>query len=152
MSAHPLTASHGFTLVEALLAIGLMAGAGVAMASLGLVAARTVRDGRDRTLAALAADAVLADTARPNAAATVSSCLTDDAAGCHDGIDADGRPAASAAGGVYRRRWRVRDHTPGLVPGRVIAACVGPLGAMRPAVGGRPAGTCLITVSVEVRP
>lgn len=143
---------RGFTLIEALLALALMSGAGVTIATLSVAATRTVLDGRDRTLSVLAADAVLAREARPEAAVTGLACLEADGAGCRDGIEADGQAAAAPSGGVYRRRWRVRDHSPGLTPGRVVVTCVGPVGAMRDAPGRRPAGTCLGTVGIEVRP
>jgi prepilin-type N-terminal cleavage/methylation domain-containing protein len=144
------TSARGFTLIEALVGVALMAMAGASLAGVSVVATRSVALGRDRTLATLAAAAALAREARADAAPTAASCLQADAAGCADGVDAEGRPAV-AGDGVYRRRWHVDARAASGPPARLVIACAGAVREMGAVTRGAP-GSCLVAVAVEVQP
>lgn len=144
--------SHGTGLIEALIATTVMATALVTMAGLASLALRTVVNGRNRSLAAIHAQAKLELllASRTSVPATPGDALDRDVAGCNEYLDAEGRAAgvdAGHAGTVFVRRWLVAPvpNRPGLqviivAVGRCAAGPGGSLACVSPATSVRAAG------------
>lgn len=101
----------GTSLVEAVIAIGILVGAVLAMASLASLALRTSVSGRERSVG-LALAAQKLDALSPAASTLTPSpedALIRDAPGFVDWIDAAGRTDSTRVGTVFVRRWRVVD-------------------------------------------
>lgn len=99
---------HGTTLIEAIIAIGLLAGAVVTMAGLASVAIRTSAIARERSMATLLALQKVESLCRDAAALAPSAAnaWSVDTPGHVEYLDEHGRPLAGRAG-VYVRRWAV---------------------------------------------
>ena len=124
-----LSRTSGTSLIEAIVATAVVATAIATLAGLLSLAAHTVMLGRDRTLAAIHAQAKLESlrASRASMAASPSDALTHNVSGWSEFLDMDGRRAghdAGYAGAVFVRRWQA---TP--VPGRpglmIIVVVVG---------------------------
>ena len=115
--------SSGFSLVEALIAVGLTTTIALGTAQLFSIAIAQNLAARDQTLMGLAAAAKIDDLAAAVAsesiAVTPGDALERDADGCHDTIERSGR--------TYVRRWRVAP-VPGFGPDAfAIAVRVAPI-------------------------
>jgi Tfp pilus assembly protein PilV len=99
---------RGTTLVEAIVAIGLLAGAVVSMAGLASVAIRTSTIARERSMATLLAVQKMEVLCRDASALAPSAAnaWSVDTPGQVEYLDQYGRPLAGARG-VYVRRWAV---------------------------------------------
>jgi hypothetical protein len=99
---------RGTTLVEAIIAIGLLAGAVVSMAGLASVAIRTSAIARERSMATLLAVQKMEVLCRDASALAPSAANAwfVDTPGHVEYLDEFGRPLAGARG-VYVRRWAV---------------------------------------------
>lgn len=103
------TGRAGTSLVEAVIAIGLLAGAVVLLASMAALAVRTNSRARERTFAALMAVEKLEAlaSAAPVLTPSPGDALTTDVPGCVDFLDAAGHASARPERAVFVRRWRV---------------------------------------------
>jgi len=140
---------RGTTLVEAVVAVGLLAGAVVAMAGLASLAVRTSALAREHSYAAILALQKMEALARGAAAAPASpaGAWAADTAGFVEYLDARGRPVAAGARGAFVRRWSVvpLPADPGLVSIQVaVAPCRPSPGASR--CGRAPALARLATI------
>jgi hypothetical protein len=99
----------GTSLIEAVIAIGLLTGAVLALASLASLSIRADARARERTLAALLAAQKLESlaVAPQSLPLSPSDSLLTDAPGFVDLLDAAGRKPDEAAGVVFVRRWSV---------------------------------------------
>ena len=99
----------GTSLIEAVIAIGLLAGGVMVLASLAALAVQTNARARDRTRATLSAVQKLESLAAAvqGLAPSPPDALADDVPGFVDYVDAAGRSTEQAAGAVFVRRWRV---------------------------------------------
>jgi hypothetical protein len=100
--------ASGTTLVEAVIAIGLLAGAVVSMAGLASLAIRNASMARERSMATLLALQKMEALGRDAAALapTAASAWSVDTPGHVEYLDEYGRPLAGRRG-VYVRRWAV---------------------------------------------
>jgi prepilin-type N-terminal cleavage/methylation domain-containing protein len=124
---HRAAAESGFTLIEALIAMGIAAIAAMNVATLLVLSVRSAHDARDWTIeTTLAAQKLEELSASAWGAADLSispdDALERDAAGYADRVDARGLPPGQAPGpssSVFIRRWSVqslaRPGTPALV-------------------------------------
>lgn len=100
---------RGTTLVEAIVAIGLLAGAVVMLAGLSSVAVRGAALARERSLAAVLAVQKMEALCRDvrSAATSPGNALVTDSPGFIEYLDARGEVAAGRSGIVFVRRWSV---------------------------------------------
>jgi Tfp pilus assembly protein PilV len=100
---------RGTSLVEAVIAIGLLTGAVLVLASLATLAVQTNARARARTLAALSAAQKLESlaVAAQDLIPSPSDALETDAPGFVDFVDASGRGTSGQPSAVFVRRWRV---------------------------------------------
>jgi type II secretory pathway pseudopilin PulG len=100
---------RGTTLVEAIVAIGILAGAVVALAALSSIATRNAALARDRSMATILALQKMEDVCRDvsTAPASPANAWAVDTSGYVEYLDAYGRPVNGRAGGAYVRRWSV---------------------------------------------
>jgi type II secretory pathway pseudopilin PulG len=103
------TADRGTTLVEAVVAIGILAGAVVALAGLAALAVGTAARARERSTAAIVAFQKMEAICRDVAASPISpaDAWAVDTAGFVEHLDASGENVAPGSGGVFVRRWSV---------------------------------------------
>jgi hypothetical protein len=101
-------AQEGTTLVEAIIAVGLLAGAVVGLAALSSVAVRQVALANERTMAMVLARQKLEALCReaPALGPSAENAWSVDSPGHVEYLDAHGRPIG-ARRGVYVRRWAV---------------------------------------------
>ncbi|MFO7692046.1 MAG: hypothetical protein R6V57_03060 [Vicinamibacterales bacterium] len=131
-----LIADRGTTLVEALIAIGILAGAVVALAGLSSVAVRSSASARERSVATLLALQKLETVCLDGATSPPSpaNAWAIDTPGYIEYLDQYGNRLAGPAAGVYVRRWSI---TPlpsdaNLLAVQVaVAPCRTPSGAVR---------------------
>lgn len=133
--------ASGFSLIEALVALALVAGVSATVPPALAVAARLQRDSAVETEAAVMAASRLESLKADVAAGRISAGGSLDAAhdGWHAGIDRDGNLVA-AGRAVYECRWRV---TPAPAPAGAWMVSV----RVMPAVDARLA----VTISTAVR-
>ena len=100
---------RGMTLVEVIVAIGILAGAVVALASLSSLAIRNAAIARERSLATLLAvqkmEALCRDVS--SAPASPADAWAADTPGFMEYLDVDGNLVDAAGGGAYVRRWSI---------------------------------------------
>jgi type II secretory pathway pseudopilin PulG len=100
---------HGTTLVEAVVAIAILAGAVVALAGLSSVATRNSALARERSVATILAfqkmEALCRDVS--SAPASPANAWAVDTPGYLEYLDAHGNVVGGRGGGVYVRRWSV---------------------------------------------
>ena len=164
MQPKPQSSADGFTLLETVVATGILVTALAGIAQLFALAVRSTREAGAQAAALTAAhdkverlralafsyDALGAPVTDPGLATTSAQSLDVDTAGAVDFVSADGGVAgvtAAAGGAVFTRRWRV---TPigHLVPEAIaIEVCVfrSPADGLAPAT----AHACLATVRVR---
>lgn len=97
--------NRGFTLLEALVAMGLVTSGVLTLAALAMQVTGQVAWSRQRLTGLWLADAAVAAVGTPPIADTGADCLSRDIAGCFELVDARGQPTASVPAWV--RRWRV---------------------------------------------
>jgi type II secretory pathway pseudopilin PulG len=104
-----LHANRGTTLVEAVVAIGILAGAVAALAGLSSVAVRTSSLARERSVATLLALQKMEAVCQNVASTAVSpvNAWAVDTPGYVEYLDAQGNLLAGSGGGTYVRRWSV---------------------------------------------
>lgn len=100
---------RGTTLVEAIIAIGILAGAVVALAGLSAAAVRTAALARERSVATLLAFQKMEDVCRDVSLAPASpaDAWETGSPGHVEYLDSRGNLAAGPAAGIYVRRWSV---------------------------------------------
>jgi Tfp pilus assembly protein PilV len=100
---------RGTTLVEAIIAVGILAGAVVALAGLASVATRNSAMARERSMATVLAlqrmEALCRDVS--SAPASSANAWAVDTTGNLEYLDAHGNIVGSRSGSVYVRRWSV---------------------------------------------
>ena len=98
---------QGTTLVEAVIAIGILAGAVVALAGLSSLAVRNAASARERSVATVLAlqkmEALCRDVS--SIPASPSNAWSVDTAGYLEYLDARGNVIGGRGGGAYVRRW-----------------------------------------------
>jgi Tfp pilus assembly protein PilV len=104
-----LYVERGTTLVEAVVAIGLLAGAVIVLAGLSAQAVRTAALARERSVAAMLALQKMEAMCRDvhTAALSPGSALESDAPGFFEYVNVRGEAAGEADGSVFVRRWAV---------------------------------------------
>ena len=104
-----LTTERGTTLVEALIAIGILAGAVVVLAGLSSVAVRTTALARERSVAALLALEKMEEVCLDAASSPLSpaNAWAADTPGHLEYLNSRGGLLAGRRGAVYVRRWSV---------------------------------------------
>jgi type II secretory pathway pseudopilin PulG len=104
-----LQVDGGTTLVEAVVAIGILAGAVVALAGLAAIAVGTAARARERSTAAILAFQKMEAICRDAAGLPISppDAWASDTAGFVEHLDASGEHVAAGRGGVFVRRWSV---------------------------------------------
>jgi len=134
MDIHP---ERGSTLVEAVVAIGLLAGAMTVLAGLSHLAVRSTTMARERSVAAILAVQKLEALGRDVRALATSpgNALEADAAGFIEYVDARGRVTAGDAA-AFVRRWSVI----ALAPDAALLAIQVDAAACRAAPGARRCG------------
>jgi type II secretory pathway pseudopilin PulG len=128
--------ARGTTLVEAIVAIGILAGAVVAMAGLSSLAIRHAALARERSMATILATQKMEALCRDAASAPESpaNAWSVDTPGFVEYLDAYGVPVAGPGGNVYVRRWSVTPlpSDPSLLAIQVgVSPCRTPPGAAR---------------------
>ena len=100
---------RGTTLVEAIIAVGILAGAVVALAGLSALAVRTSALARERSVATLLALQKIESVCRDVAAVPVSpaNAWAVDTPGHMEYLDSQGNLLVGRSGGTYVRRWSV---------------------------------------------
>ncbi len=147
----------GFTLIEVLVAMTLLATAAAGVASLIVTAAASVRSARAHTWAGLLASdkmEALRGLQWPALASSPGGSLQRNAAGFVDYLDASGRELSTGAAGhaVYVRRWSVLPLPVASADALVLQVLVIP-GALRDVEAARPSalpGGVLLT-SIRTR-
>lgn len=104
-----LRKEEGTTLVEAIVAIGILAGAVVSLAGLAATATRATAISRERSMATvLALQKMEALSHDPSSLAiSPAGAWAQDTPGFVEYLDAHGNVIGAHAGGVYVRRWAV---------------------------------------------
>lgn len=139
--------THGFSLVEAMVAIAIVTTGVLGMASLAQQVVDTVARSRRHLSSAVLADGLLAARLAGPLVATATDCLTRDVAGCFDAVDEEGRPAAAPS---FVRRWRTAPLVGAPVPTWTLSVCVVPVD--RRDAGGVAPGACVARVVSVVGP
>jgi hypothetical protein len=100
---------RGATLAEAIIAIGILTGAVVAMAGLSSLAIRNAAVARERSMATILAVQKMESLCRDVAAVGVSpaNAWQVDTPGFVEFLDAYGSPVANSGGSLYVRRWSI---------------------------------------------
>ncbi len=141
--------SRGFSLVETLVAITLVACAITGLAQLVAMSARANRESRQRTLAIVLATEKMEQLR--SASSTLEASGTDSLAGNVDGLcdflDEYGRTLGSGTsapvGTMYERRWSVQDISAAATAAWLLQVNV------RPSTLGLSAGARLVSVSAR---
>lgn len=139
----------GFTVVEALVALGIIAAGVATMAALAARTTEIVLRARQRSVATHLADATLTDLAARGVAPSAADCLLRDIAGCVEYHDATGR-LVTGPGGGYAVRWHAATVPGSPVPATLLTVCAVPDADRGPAV--RPPGACATRVVMETWP
>jgi len=139
----------GFTVVEAVVALGVIAAGVATMAALAARTTEIVLRARQRTIAAHLADAALTDLAARHVAPSAADCLLRDIAGCVEHRDAAGARATGPSGG-YAVRWHAAGVPGSPVPAALLTVCAVPDADRGPAL--RPPGACATRVVMEAWP
>ena len=118
---------RGFTLVEAVVAIGIITSGMLAFAALAFQMTATVTWSRRQLTGAWLADAAVTARLAVPLTATAADCLAHDVAGCHEVVDGRGRP--TTVGPAYVHRWRVAQVAPPPSAVWAVASCFVPMPA-----------------------
>ena len=139
----------GFTVVEALIALGIIASGVLAMAGLALRTTEAVSRARQRTVAAQLADGGLTELAARGVAGSSPGCLLRDMAGCVEYRDARGQPLGGPPA-AYALRWYAAAVAGSPAPATILTVCAVPEPERAPGTG--PAGACATRVLMEPWP
>jgi type II secretory pathway pseudopilin PulG len=142
-------ADEGFSLLEATVALAVIAAGIVALTALALSTTATVTRARDRTVASSLADAILTELATDVVAPTGPGCLLSDVAGCVSYRDADGTVRDGPAA-PYAVRWRAVAVPSSPIPATLLTVCAVP--APERGAATRAPGACLARVVMEAWP
>ena len=138
----------GFSVVEAIVALAIVAGGVVALAALAVQATGIVVNARQRGVALYLAEAALTELAARGVPASSPACLLSDVPGCVEYRDGEGRVAAPGA--AYAVRWYAAPVPSSPVPATILTVCA--VGATERATAPRPAGVCATRVLKEPWP
>ncbi len=142
------TVEHGFTIVEAVVALAIVTTGVLSLASLSSQVTDTVARSRRHTSAAVLADQAVAERLRQPLAATSAACLRRDTPGCVEALDDGGLVTAGPP--AFMRRWRAVA-VPGVAPPAWgLTVCVVPV-RERLGTGVAP-GACVSRVVWEAQP
>ena len=125
MAASRPDLERGFSVIEALVALGIIATGVLAMAALAVRTTEMVARARQRSIASHLADAMLSELAARGVAPSGPGCLLSDVAGCVEYRNRTGRPAPSAASG-YALRWYAAAASGSPLPATVLTVCAVP--------------------------
>jgi Tfp pilus assembly protein PilV len=142
-------AAHGFSLLEATVALAVIATGIIALAALAIRTTDTVARAGHRTVGSVLADSVLTELAAGTVAATSPGCLLSDVAGCVTYRDGDGaeRPAALAP---YAVRWHAAAVPSSPAPATLLTVCA--VSAVERAAATRAPGACVARIVMEAWP
>jgi type II secretory pathway pseudopilin PulG len=139
---------HGFTIVEAVVALAIVTTGVLSLASLATQVTAIVARARRHTIAAVLADQALAARLRLPISATASDCLQRDLAGCSETLDGSG--LVTTALPAFVRRWRAAPIA-GVTPSAWgLTVCVVPAHE-RHGTGSAP-GACVARIAWEAAP
>lgn len=141
-------AEHGFTIIEAIVALAIVTTGVLSMASLAAHVTALVARARGHTLAALLAEQTLALRLHEPISATSGDCLQRDVAGCFETVDGAG--LVTAVTPVFVRRWRAAPI--GSVAPRAWALTVCVVAAHERHMTGRTPGACVARIAWEAAP
>lgn len=144
----PAHAGDGFSVIEAIVALAIVASGVLALAALAAQVTRLVQQARIRTVAAQLADAVLIDLTARGVAPSSADCLRRDVPGCVAYRDAHGAPSAPRDG--FAVRWRAAAVPGSPVPATLVTVCAVAPPDRPPAA--RPAGACVTRIRREPWP
>ncbi len=140
--------AHGFTIVEAVVALAIVSTGVLGLAQLATQVTHTVVRARRHTVAAvLADDGISARLAGP-IAATPADCLERDVAGCVEALDGGGQITNGPP--AFVRRWRAAPLSGSTPPAWGLAVCV--VAAHERSGTGTTPGTCIARVAWPVAP
>ena len=134
---------HGFSVVEAVIALGIIATGVLAMAGLALRTTDVVVRARHRSVAVQLADAGLTELAARGVSPSGAACLLSDVAGCVEYRDAAGR-------GAFAVRWYATAVPGSPVPATILTVCAVAEPERAPAT--RAAGACATRVLMDPWP
>ena len=138
----------GFSVAEAVIALGIIATGVLAMAGLALRTTDVVR-ARHRSVAVQLADAGLTELAARGVPPSSAACLLSDVTGCVEYRDAAGR-AVAGPGGAFAVRWYAAAVPGSPVPATVLTVCA--VAEPERAPGTRAAGACATRVLMDPWP
>ncbi len=141
-------AAHGFTIVEAVVALAIVTTGVLGLAELSTHVTHTVLRARRHTMAAVLADQGVSTRMAGPLAVTPVDCLQRDVAGCVEALDGvghvtTGRPA-------FVRRWRAAALGGTTPPAWGLTVCVVPVHE-RHGTGVAP-GACVARIAWEAAP
>jgi Tfp pilus assembly protein PilV len=142
-------ANEGFSLLEATIAVAVIATGIIALTALAIRTTDTVARARHRTVASTLADSILTELAAATVPATSPGCLLSDIAGCVTYRDADGaaRPAVVAPFAV---RWHAAGVPSSPIPATLLTVCAVP--TLERAAATRAPGACVARIVIEAWP
>jgi len=153
--------ARGFTLIEVLIALGILVLAALGTAQLLSAAAIAVRDARVHASAATAAaqrmEQLLAiEWGAPGLATSPPGALDNNVEGCVDFLDADGQLLGAGLvappGAAFVRRWSIDDVAGGRPNARVIRVLTRSLAADLAGARGARGEARLVTVRARIDP
>jgi type II secretory pathway pseudopilin PulG len=139
----------GFSLVEAIVALGVIATGIVTLAGLAVRTTDAVQRARERSVASWLADAALAELAARGVAGSSADCLLSNVSGCVEYRDGSGGPVAGPPG-AYALRWHAAPVPSSPVPATLLTVCAVP--AREQAAAARVPGACASRVLMEPWP
>lgn len=143
-----VSCARGFTVVEAIVALAIVASGVVGLVGLARQVTDTVARSRRHLTAAVLADAAVAERLGEPMTVTAADCLSRDVGGCMDELDGDGRP--STTGVAFVRRWRVVPLAGSSPPVWSLTVCVVPVEQRRGAAVAP--GACVSRFMTTVQP
>ena len=142
------TSEHGFTIIEAVVALAIVTTGVLGLASLATQVTTTVARARRHTVAAVLADQGLASRAREPIAATPADCLQHDLAGCSETLDGEGLVTTGLP--AFVRRWRAAPVAGATPSAWALTVCVISVHE-RHGTGSAP-GACVARIAWEAAP
>ncbi len=141
--------ASGFSVIEAIVALGIIATSVVALAGLAVRTTDVVVRARQRSVAAQLADAGVTELAARGVAASSPGCLLADVSGCVEYRDVHGQVTGGPPA-AYALRWHAAAVPASPVPATVLTVCAVPEAERAP--GTPPAGACASRVLMEPWP
>ena len=139
----------GFSVAEAVIALGIIAAGVLAMAGLALRTTDVIVRARHRSVAAQLADAGLTELAARGVPPSGAACLLSDVTGCVEYRDAAGR-AVAGPGAAFAVRWYAAAVAGSPVPATILTVCA--VAEPERAPGTRAAGACATRVLMDPWP